>query len=139
MGNDALGSNPYKRAMQAARANNLAGPQYHLHDKHFKKWCEGKSPEEIAEAIGSKKQKSTQKTSSTKVLSKKEAKAAVQKAKAITASVAPVPITKTKEVKKKEREEQLKEKYREMQREKFVNSFKSHCRCDDVKSVGNGL
>lgn len=78
--------------------------------------------------------------SSKKVFSKKEAKAAVQKLKAVTAPVAEVSMTKTKEMEDKERDERLKEKYRKMKREEFVNSFVAPpCRCAHIKSVGNGL
>ena len=109
MANNAFDSGPYKRVVQAARANNLAGTQHHLYYKHFKEWCKGKSPEEIAAEISPQKHVGTKKTSPPKVLSKEEAKAATQKLQAVTASVAPVPITKTKQIQDKEQDEQLKE------------------------------
>lgn len=75
-----------------------------------------------------------------KVFSKEKSKAAIQKLKTVTASVSSVSITKTKEVKAKELDEELKEKYRKMKRAEFVKKHVAPpCRCAHIKSVGNGL
>jgi len=123
MGNDALDSNIHK---QFVKTNDSVDSQ-HLHNKHFKKWREVKSSEKIT-VISSKKQKST-----------KKVKTAVQKTKATMTLVASVSAIKTKKMKEEEQNKRLKEKYLRIQKEKFINRYKTHCRCDHIKSVGNGL
>ena len=39
----------------------------------------------------------------------------------------------------KEKQERLYKKYKEEQRKKFIEKMTTHCRCDHMKGVGNGL
>jgi len=136
MDENAKGGKTYSRIIQSVRATNQpVGSAHHKYDKHFKKWCEGKTPEEILEAVDPPKRKRTSKTDHVKTLSKKETKIISTK----VASAKVVPVTKTKEMLKAERDKRIKEKYEQMKKQKLADSLKSNCRCAHIKSVGNGL
>ena len=123
-----MGDKTFSRIVSSMRANNNPiSTDNHKYDKHFKKWCEGKTPEEIAKTVNRSKQ-----TDSTKALTKPEAKKALQKIRVLKAKVKPVPITRTKR-------DKLKEKFLKQQRKEFEDKFKTSCRCSHIKSAGNGL
>ena len=105
MGND-FNSNSYKKAVEQARKNGIAGTKYHILDKQFKKW---KSKICIPKKISSPPLKK-------EIIGRSN-------------------IVETK----KEQREKLYEKYKKEQREKFVETLTTHCCCDHLKGVGNGL
>lgn len=137
MDENAKGGKTYSRIIQSVRVNNQpVGPQYHKYDEHFKKWCEGKTPEELKQLLIPPK-RSKASSIGRKSLPKNEAKTISNKI--LTAKVKPAKITMTKEMKKAEQDKRVKEKYEQMKRQKLVDSLKSHCRCRHIKSAGNGL
>lgn len=134
MDENAKGGKIFSRVIQSARINNEPiGPEHHLHNKQFKKWCEGKSAEEILAAIESPKRK--KKKELVKKISSKESKAFV--GKIVAAKV--TPVTKTKEMIKAEMEQRAKEKLKKMEQQKLIDSLTPFCRCDHIKSSGSGL
>lgn len=138
MNDNAKGGKTYNRIVQSIRVtSHPVGPEHHTYDKHFKEWCKGKTSEEIQRVKSPLKRTKASTAGHGKVLSKGEAKAIGKKV--ITAKVKPVPITKTKEMKAADRDELLREKLRQMERQKLIDGLKPGCRCDHIKSVGNGL
>lgn len=152
----AKGMKVYGYVLQSARmqkGGSKIGPGHHMYDEHFKKWCEGKSKEEIEAAL--QKQKSKQK----KKISQDEAKAVLNKTgevkQAVSKAVAsPENVKKETASKKtvktsvavsktvgvtKPKDADLKEKWRKMQIQKLADALKGDGRLDEIKSVGNGL
>ena len=128
LSNNRLGPN-YKKIVEAAMENHTAGPQYHMHDKHYKKWLEKNPPKEEVVIVEEPKQKVTK---------PKKIKEKVKEESIVVCSIS-VGETKPKEQAQKINEAALKIKYEQQQRQKFLDTLKPHCRCDYIKSVGNGL
>ena len=90
----------YLRVLQSARVNGKQiGPQYHMHDKHFRKWCEGKTEEEIREAIMTPKERKLREKEA-KAQAKASEKAAKKKTKKISDKVQKVVDKELDEIKK---------------------------------------
>jgi len=112
-----------------------ARSEHHLNDKEFREWCQGKTPEEILQALEHPKRKEDSKTDQVKVLSTKESKTITSK----IASAKVVGVTKTKEIIEADRNAKLREKIKQMEKQKLIDGLKPGCRCDHIKSAGNGL